>query len=299
MKPDRVGARGRRESRASASEVMPQILTNRSVAHRAADRVPDQLARARRPGRPTAPASPRPGWRRSRRRPAGGRRRRPGCPTRPPPRRRRGMRGRQRAGPLVVHVEGAQVALVDPDQAGARRPGPGRARASSCTSTSAARPSASARPANRTQLLVVEGGHDQQHGIGPHQPGVDDVGLVHGEVLAQHRAAPTPRGPPARSAGRPAEVLAVGQHRQAGRAPGHVLLGHQVGLQVRVEVALGRRPALDLGDARRAPAAQRAGEVPGRRQCCAARSTSSPRGAASSARPGPGGRRGCPPGRRA
>ena len=102
---------------------------------------------------------------------------------------------RQRAGALVVDLEGAQVALVDPDQAGLRRARARSSSSSSCTSTSAASERSVGQRGEPRQLVVVEGGHDEQHRIGPHQAGIGDVGLVDREVLAQHRQA---RGLPGR-----------------------------------------------------------------------------------------------------
>ena len=128
---------------------MPQILTKRSVAHRGPDRDARPGAQLGRAGPPPAPGSRPPGWRRSRPRPAGGRRAVADA--------RLGHRDhlgrdarRQRAGALVVDLERAQVALVDPDQARPRRPGRASSSSSSCTSTSAASPSCVGRgPANR------------------------------------------------------------------------------------------------------------------------------------------------------
>ena len=36
---------------------------------------------------------------------------------------------------------------------------------------------------------LVEGGHDQQHAVGAHQPGIADVAQIDGEVLSQYRHA--------------------------------------------------------------------------------------------------------------
>ena len=87
------------------------------------------------------------------------------------------MRAASAHGPLVVDGERAQVALVDPDQPRPGRQGPvelglvvhldqgGQAElVGQCR-----------EPA---QLVVVERGHDQQHGVGPHEPGVGHVGLA-------------------------------------------------------------------------------------------------------------------------
>ena len=92
------------------------------------------------------------------------------------------------------------------------------------------------------------------------QAGVDHVDLGHGEVLAQDGQT---GGVPGRLqvAHRPTEELHVGQHREAGRTTRHVLLGHQVGLEVGVEVALGRGPALHLGDTGETRHPERPGEV--------------------------------------
>ena len=63
--------------------------------------------------------------------------------------------------------------------------------------------------------------------------------------------------------GRPTEEVDVGEHRQTGGTAVRVLVGHQVGLEPGVEVALGRGTTLDLGDARQPVDAQCAREVPG------------------------------------
>jgi hypothetical protein len=66
-------------------------------------------------------------------------------------------------------------------------------------------------------LRQVEGGGDQQDGVGAHGAGfVDLIGIDH-EVLAQHRQVRRRRGPPAGIPARPGKT-AVGQHRQAGGA---------------------------------------------------------------------------------
>ena len=247
-------------SRASASEVMPQILTNSSSLTASAPPTgwPDEARAAGRPGRRRARASRRPGWRRSRPRPAAGRRPRRGSPTPPPRARRPG------SSPASAHArswstcEGPQVALVHADDARPRRPAPAPARARRAPRPARRAPSSSARAAQRRQLVVVERRHDQQDGVGAHEAGVGDVGLLHGEVLAQHgQARRLPGG--GQVGGRSAEEVGVGQDREAGRPARHVLLGDQVGLEVRVELALGRRAPLDLGDAREpvTPAARR------------------------------------------
>jgi hypothetical protein len=115
------------------------------------------------------------------------------------------------------------------------------------------------------QLVVVEGGRDQQDGVGAHDAGVAHVSRRHGEVLAQHRQ-------PCRGPGRPQvlrgarEELPVGEDRQAaGPAP---LVGTRQGggIEAGGQVALGRGTALDLGHHPHALCGpQGRGEAPGRR----------------------------------
>ena len=84
-----------------------------------------------------------------------------------------------------------------------------------------------------------------------------------------------------RSATAPAEVGPVGEHRQAGGASGLVGRGGGGGVEVGREVALRRRPALDLRDhAEVRVAAQRTEEV-ARRRCVGQRGPSSARRGAS------------------
>ena len=164
----------------------------------------------------------------------------------------------------MIDLERAQVALVHPDEPRAGVQGAGqlllvvhldqRGQAELVGQGGAPR-----------QFGIGQRGGDQQHGVRAHQARVGHVGLLHGEVLAQHGQA---RGLAGRGqvGDRPAEEVDVRQDRQAGGAPCDVVLGHEVGLQSRVQVALGRGAALDLGDAREAVALQRSDEVPGRRR---------------------------------
>ena len=97
---------------------------------------------------------------------------------------------------LGVDLEGDEVALVDADHRRARRATARSSSASSWTSTRTSRPSSTASAWRSAQLGVVEGGDDEQHGVGAHQAGVADVARVDGEVLAQHRDGDGARGPP-------------------------------------------------------------------------------------------------------
>ena len=124
--------------------------------------------------------------------PAGVARRR-GSPTRPRPPPRRGSASTRPQGPLVVHLEGVQVALVHPDELGPGVQGPLELGLVVHLDQGVEADSCRARLQQPDQLVVGQRGHDEQDGVGPHQPGVAHVGVGHGEVLAQHRE-PT-RGP--------------------------------------------------------------------------------------------------------
>ncbi len=206
---------------------MPQILTNLIAPRRPAG--PPDARPARRP----RPPGPRPG--RASRRPA-----RPGS-------RRRASRAASCRAPDARFGHRARRRPGSP-----RRPArPARCRPRRCarsrwlTPTSVApsgqrpvelrlvvdldqRVEADARPRGRRSRRArasLERGDDQQDRVGPHQPGVVDVGDAHGEVLAQHRQADGRPG--GEQVGRrAAEVLAVGQDGQARRAAGRVLGGH-------------------------------------------------------------------------
>ncbi len=148
------------------------------------------------------------------------------------------MRAASETGPVLVDGERAQVPLVDPDQACPRLEGP--LELGLVVHFHQRRQSQRGRPSvEPPELPVTERGGDQQYGIGPHEGGVDDVELGHREVLAQDRElAGRPGG--AKVVDRTAEVLRIGQDREAGCPAGGVLLGHQIGLEIGPEVTLGR-----------------------------------------------------------
>ncbi len=83
---------------------------------------------------------------------------------------------------------------------------------------------------------VVQGGHDQEHGVSPHQTGVGHVGGADGEVFPQHWQ-PAGRPGPAQVGRRSPEELSVGQHRQTGGPTGLVVPGHDGGVKAGVEIA--------------------------------------------------------------
>jgi len=86
---------------------------------------------------------------------------------------------------------------------------------------------------------LLQGGHDEEHGVGAHEAGVGDVARPHREVLAQHRQGDRrPRF--GQVGGRPAEVRFVGQDAQAGGATTLVGQGQRAGEQAREQVTLRR-----------------------------------------------------------
>ena len=209
-------------SRASASVVTPQILTNiarrRPARRRRDSRLTGRLraARPRRPGgQPTGPGSPPPARPGSRRRPARPRRRRRGSPTRPPPPRRPGStparrRARWRSTSKVRRSR--WLTPITPAPASRAR----FSSSSSCTSTSAVKRAPAGQAEEGRELGVGEGGHDQQDGVGPHGPGVAHVEGADREVLAQDREASRPPGPArGRSALPPKNSPSVSTDRQA------------------------------------------------------------------------------------
>src|SRR5690606_18568777 len=107
------------------------------------------------------------------------------------------------------------------------------------------------------ELMWVERGGDQEDAVGAHQPGVEDVALGDGEVLAQDRQLAGRTGG-LEVGGRAAEELDVGEHRQASRSPTCIRGRHYRRIEPGVEVALRGRTPLDLADHR---------QLLGRRQC--------------------------------
>ncbi len=122
----------------------------------------------------------------------------------------------QPLGPLHVHAEVAQVAIVHADQP---RPDAAPRRASSsrsCTSTSTSRPSPSARSCSDASSCLLERRHDQQHRVGAGDHSLIQLIGIDDEVLAQDRQ-PACAASGAMSAKRPIEVGPLGQHRQRTR----------------------------------------------------------------------------------
>ena len=172
------------------------------------------------------------------------------------------MRG-ERRGDVEVLGERAEVAGVRRRRSGASSASARSSSAASWASTSTPRPRPVARSAQLAHVAVVgQGGEDQQDRVGADRAGLVDLHLVDREVLAQHRN--RARVPSRLEIGdRTSEVRRVGEDAQRRRAARGVGRSERGGIQVRGEVALRRRPALDLGDETRMAvgATQGGGEV--------------------------------------
>jgi len=97
------------------------------------------------------------------------------------------------------------------------------------------------------QLVVVQSGGDEQHGIGAHQASVVHVVDSDREVLADDRQVHC-RTSSLKVSRRTAEVIGIGQHRQTGGTSGSVGSGDFGRVQICGQFTLGRGPALHLGD---------------------------------------------------
>ena len=250
---------------ASSSLVMPQIFTHTGR--------PAQAAPRRRPsGQPSARAPRRPARRRTR---VSRARRRPprlatpdsAILTTPA-----GIWPTSRAAALPVDLEGVQIPLVDAHQLSADPDGP--LELGLVVDLHESRHAElDGEPVQLRQLRSLENGHDEQHGIRAHDPGVEDVVRRDGEILAEHRQVD---GGPGRLKifWAAAEVGTVGKHRQAGRAARRVRPGDLGRIEIRGEVTFGRGASLDLGHEGDLFAARsgsiagldRLDEVPGRRR---------------------------------
>ena len=250
-------------SRASASEVMPQILTNRPPASSAGYGLTSGRPAGRRRrtvGRPNGRASPPPGRRCIRRRPAGRRRAASRMPDSATATTSVGHASAHPQGAIAVDLEGPQVPLVDADESGADGEGPRSSSASSCTSTSGARSSDPARSISAASSASSRAATISRTASAPmsrasHTSSGDTVKSLRSTGRSQAARAAS------RSTRATTEERLVGQHGQARCPTGLVLGRHPAGIEVRVEVALGGRAPLDLGDDGHAPggATRRAG----------------------------------------
>ena len=98
-----------------------------------------------------------------------------------------------------------------------------------------------ARQAEKARELVVgQRRHDEQDGVGPHEPGVADVGRRHREVLAQDGEATGRARAASRSAGVPPKnASSVSTETQVGTTR-LVVAGQLGGVELGVEVTFGR-----------------------------------------------------------
>ena len=119
--------------------------------------------------------------------------------------------------PLLVDLEGDQVALVDADEVGTDRDRPCQLGFVVHLDQRVETDRASKRM-ERLQLGVVERCRDEQHAIGAHQSCIAHVVRGHREVLAQHR--PTARGLPSAITAMPSSVDASTSAARNPRAGG-------------------------------------------------------------------------------
>src|SRR5690606_34373229 len=97
------------------------------------------------------------------------------------------------------------------------------------------------------QLVVAEGGDDEEHQVGTVGPGLPDLVLLDEEVLAQHRY--VHRGAHRRQVVQgAAEPAALGEHADRARATRGVGGGEGGGVGDVGQPALGGTAPLDLGD---------------------------------------------------
>ena len=150
------------------------------------------------------------------------------------------FRGRQ------IHLEGPQVPVVDADEPGVQAERPIQFRLvvdldEDIHAELLRRVHKFHRPA------VVHRRHDEQNTVGAEDPRLDDlVGIQH-EILAQDRQDDRRPGRHQVFVGT-LEVGYVGEHGEAGGAPGLEGLGQGNRCEVGADHALGRRSPLDLGD---------------------------------------------------
>ncbi|CAB4578374.1 unannotated protein [freshwater metagenome] len=146
----------------------------------------------------------------------------------------------------MIHPERHEIALVHPDEVG---PHVDRAfefvlvvDLDQCVQSHRPRDTVEFGQLSRRQRRG-----DQQHAVGPHQAGVENVENVDREVLAQHRQTTGRRCGLEIPDGSPEEFL-VGEHREATGSSVPVLVGQDRGIEADGEVALRRRTTFDLGD---------------------------------------------------
>ena len=181
----------------------------------------------------------------------------------------------------------ARSRLFTPTIARARRAAPARSRARRAPRR-ARRARARRASACRSASSASSGSaaHDEQDRVGADRARLVDLHLVDREVLAQHRQRRSPRARPCRSSTAPPKYGASVSTDSAAAPPASYALAVGRGIEVGREVALRRRPALQLADHRdagrrrgaarrrsRAPAARRARAPRRRSRVCGRRSS--------------------------
>ena len=150
--------------------------------------------------------------------------------------------------PLLVDRKRHEVALVDPDQVTIGGECPFELRLIVDLDEGIETDFVGERT-KIAQLCVVEGGRNQQYAVGPHEPSIDHVAGIDGEVFADDRER---RG----SARRPqvchrtTEPLLICQDREARCAPSFIGAGEQTWVEVGEQISLRRGASLDLADDR-------------------------------------------------
>ena len=161
-------------------------------------------------------------------------------------------RGRNRPtdpdSPCLINLERVQVALVHTDQVGADGDRP-RQLVLVMDLDQRVEADLTAQPVKLRQILVIEHRSDEQHAVGAHKTGVEDVGIADGEVFPDHRN-PGDRSRRLEIGDRSAEVRFVGEHRQACRPAGLVGRGDARRVERHVQITLRRASPFDFRDHR-------------------------------------------------
>ena len=150
--------------------------------------------------------------------------------------------------PLLVDRKRHEVALVDPDQVTFRCECPFELRLVVDLDEGIETDFVGERT-KIAQLCVVEGGRNQEHAVSPHEPGIDHVAGIDGEVFADDRErGGSPRRPQVRHG--TTEPLFICQNRETRCAPSFIGAGEQTRVEVSEQISLRRGASLDLADDR-------------------------------------------------
>ena len=140
---------------------------------------------------------------------------------------------RQPVGRRDVHLQRAQIAVVDADHAGAAADG-ARQLLAVVHLDQRRQPQLPGTRLQRLERRLIERGDDQQHGVGPRGTRLEQLVLVHHEVLAQQRHVHG-RAHGLQVRQRAVEERRLGEHRDGGgaapgigaRNPHRVVIGRQ------------------------------------------------------------------------